>query len=113
MGQLVIFVMDTERGKPAADVDVTVSVAQAVGDPGEPRSVRTGHDGCATLEISHAGGPAVTGCRVELATGAHFQAVGKSSTFPVTCIEFAWDGQGKMVLPVLVSAHGYTTYRGY
>ena len=112
MGRLVIFVLDTETGRPAEKLATRVSCLLQSG--AQTAFVRrlTAADGCARLEVGHDAGDAITGCRVELDTGAWFQSE-EPPTFPVTCVEFSWDGHGEMVLPVLVSKHGYTTYRGY
>ena len=51
--------------------------------------------------------------RLTFETGAYFEAVGATGLYPVVQITFAVrDGSGHYHIPLLLTANGYSTYRG-
>lgn len=107
---LVVFVLDQVSGRPACgaqlvllrrdDEDVFTSVHLGT----------TGDDGCFVVSAEMARAPGRY--RVEIQSGLHFSNLDTRPTFPGICIDFGWDGAEKLVLPVLMTPHGYTAYRG-
>jgi 5-hydroxyisourate hydrolase len=106
-------VLDTARGVPARDLHVQIERQEKRGEWRTLGSQRTGPDGrCAQLlpdgqELS----PGTY--RLVFDTGGYFSAQEVRGLFPVVQITFAvQDGETHYHIPLLLSAHGYTTYRG-
>jgi 5-hydroxyisourate hydrolase len=101
-------VLDTARGRPAAGVDVRLervvggeTLAQGTTD-GDGRITELGPDGL----------PA-GGYRLVFGTGGYFGAGGQVTFYPRVVVEFEIADPGQHYhVPLLVSPHGFTTYRG-
>ena len=102
-------ILDTMRGAPAAGLDVTLSrrepdggwkeVAQATPDSdGRIRAI-SGED----LEAAE--------YRLEFDTRPYFERSGLSAFYPSVSVVFTFEG-GHLHVPLLLSAYGYTTYKG-
>ena len=112
MAGLVLFVQDLVTGKPAKDIGVEFSIAAPDGSLLVEFEGTTGDDGCARTFINPCSPPGIQSCRALFRTGDYFEGKTGSLTFPEICVEFLWDIQQDMVLPVLINPHSYTTYRG-
>ena len=110
MGQLTTHVLDTSAGLPAAGVRLRLLPL----DSASPQAVVriTGSDGrCAPLLA----GDELRAGRYELTfdTAAYFIGRKISGFYPFVEIAFAVrQGEQHLHIPLLLSPHGYTTYRG-
>ncbi len=103
-------VLDTARGRPAADVPV---VLEHVGPNGSRRiaEARTGADGRVGAIGPDELEPGTY--RLVFDTAAYAAALGEDTFFPSVIITFIiTDGQAHHHVPLLLSPYGYTTYRG-
>lgn len=114
---LTTHVLDTARGRPAAGVRVDVAVIEADGRARVVKTVTTNADGRTDAPLL-AEGELRTG-RYELTfhVGSYFAAAGLPVTDPPFLdevpIRFAVAEPGAHYhVPLLVSPHAYTTYRG-
>ena len=105
-------ILDTALGRPAAHVGLQLSKLH-----GEEKWELIGEgatdaDGrCRTLLGEHALEPATY--RIRFATAAYFSAQGISSLYPYVAIVFTvTDAAQHYHIPLLLTANGYTTYRG-
>ncbi len=105
-------ILDTARGRPAADVAVTLSARV-----GETWAVlartRTGTDGRVPNMVP-AQAPASPGgtYRLSFAVEEYFVAQGTTAFYPSVDVVFRPQEDGHYHVPLLVSPFGYTTYRG-
>lgn len=102
-------VLDTMRGSPAAGLDVALHRREPDGDWREVASATTDADGRvrAFADIELEPGE----YRLEFDTGAYFERSGLSVFYPSVIVIFNLEG-GPVHVPLLLSAYGYTTYRG-
>jgi len=108
MSVITTHVLDTFLGKPAAGMGVRLEKRES--DQWVfIRASQTDADGrCRDLASQ-----AATGIyRLTFATEAHFARAGRQSIYPEISITFVCDGQAHYHLPLLLSDHSYTTYRG-
>lgn len=103
-------VLDTAAGRPAAGVAVVVEMAGDGGGWERLAETVTDGDGRAGDLL----GELRTGTyRLSFATGAYFAARDQPAFWPRVQVEFAVTEPGTHHhVPLLVSPHGYTTYRG-
>lgn len=105
-------ILDTARGRPAADVAVTLSTR--VGESWtELTRTRTGPDGrvpnmVPTQPPASPGGT----YRLSFAVEEYFMAQGTTAYYPSIDVVFRPQEDGHYHVPLLVSPFGYTTYRG-
>jgi 5-hydroxyisourate hydrolase len=110
MSAITTHVLDTARGRPAADVPVTLAFAAA--DGWAPAgSAATDADGRADGLLA---GPLQTGrYRLTFDTGAYFRAAGVAGFYPEVSIDFEVTDAGEHYhVPLLLNPFGYSTYRG-
>ena len=104
-------VLDTMRGTPAAGVDVTLDRREADGDWRELATAVTDADGrvrSVTADDLEAGE-----YRLRFSTRPYFERSGLSAFYPEVSVVFNLDDpSAHLHLPVLLSAYGYSTYRG-
>ena len=116
MARLSTHVLDTARGVPAAGVDIELHV------------LRNGERVRIAVAVTNADGrtdaPLLTGDRIDpglyeltFHAGSYFHRTGVAVTDPPflgdVVIRFGIaDPQGHYHVPLLLSPHGYTTYRG-
>ena len=113
MTELVLFVLDSEIGKPAVNLEVSFQCQNEQSVYHLTHRGFTGTDGCARVEmLPVCGKDALKSHQILIQTGDYYSDRHKNITFREICIEFLWDRQQKLVLPVLISAHSYTCYRG-
>jgi 5-hydroxyisourate hydrolase len=111
MNRISTHILDMNRGKPASNVPVTLQ--RNVADVWQPlNSARTDHDGrCAQLLPNDDLPPGIY--RLTFDTATYFAALKTAALYPVVEITFqAHDGESHFHIPLLLSANGYTTYRG-
>jgi 5-hydroxyisourate hydrolase len=102
-------VLDTMRGTPAAGLDVALHRREPDGDWKEVAKATTDADGRVRqltddeLEAAE--------YRLEFDTRPYFERSGLNPFYPSIAVVFNFDG-GRLHVPVLLSAFGYTTYKG-
>lgn len=113
MSKITTHVLDTARGRGASEVEVIL--AYDVGSGQEWRELtrgKTDENGrIANLSGAHLLAPGVYRLRFQLE--AYFERSGFESFYPYADVIFRIrDASEHYHVPLLVSAHGYTTYRG-
>lgn len=104
-------ILDTALGRPAANVSLTLS--QLIGDTWHTiGSDHTDADGrCKTLLASQP--LQVATYKIHFATASYFAALQLASLYPYVEIVFTiTDPAQHYHIPLLLTANGYTTYRG-
>lgn len=105
-------VLDTARGRPAADVAVTLERL----DGGSWASVaagRTNEHGRVPALLPEGRAPEAGTWRLRFEVGAYFEQHGETAFYPSVEVVFRIAaGGGHYHVPLLVSPFGYTTYRG-
>ncbi len=113
MNRISTHVLDTARGKPAKDVPVRLERQETSGIWLLMGSSRTDQDGrCAQLlpddKVLSAGL-----YRLAFDTASYFAAEKIDGLYPLVEITFqVRDAETHFHIPLLLSPHGYTTYRG-
>jgi 5-hydroxyisourate hydrolase len=113
MNRISTHVLDLAQGKPARDVPVRLERRELSGDWVRLATGRTDGDGrCAQLlpedESFRAGL-----YRMVFDTASYQRAQETEGFYPVVEITFhVREGDGTFHIPLLLSPHGYTTYRG-
>jgi 5-hydroxyisourate hydrolase len=112
MSQITTHVLDTSRGRPAANLPVTLFQNQ--GD--DWHSLATGvtnQDGRIGGLLSSDTKLAAGIYRMHFNTKAYFDANQEKGFYPYVDIVFELDASGDHYhIPLLLSAYGYSTYRG-
>jgi 5-hydroxyisourate hydrolase len=104
-------VLDVMRGTPAAGLEVTLQRRKPDGDWTEVASAVTDADG-RVRNITDEELDAAE-YRLAFATRPYFERSGLSPFYPEVSIVFNLeDPSANLHLPVLLSAYGYTTYKG-
>lgn len=106
-------VLDTARGTPAANVEVTLSIRGSGGRFEPIGKARTDGNGrCSSLtHANHAVEPGVY--RLIFDIGAYHEANRIEGFFPEVAVEFIVREPGQRFhIPLLISPFGYSTYRG-
>jgi 5-hydroxyisourate hydrolase len=111
MKRISTHVLDVSRGKPASDVPVQLD-RQESGQWKTLQSAHTDHDGrCAQL-LPNDDLPAGL-YRLVFDTATYFASQKIDALYPKVEITFqVRDGESHFHIPLLLSANGYTTYRG-
>lgn len=113
MKRISTHVLDTAQGRPARDVAVRLERREISGDWVPLSSSRTDADGrCAQLLPE--GDPLRAGLyRLSFDTASYHHAQNVEGLYPVVEITFqVREGEAHFHIPLLLSPHGYTTYRG-
>jgi len=111
MSGITTHVLDTSRGRPASGVHLTLSVDEGGAWNELARGV-TDEDGrCKTLTPA---APVAAGrYRIVFDTGAYFSGQRLETFYPEVSVVFEIkDGAAHYHVPLLLSAWGYSTYRG-
>lgn len=105
-------VLDVQRGKPASGVPLHLEKEEGKGWKSLGKAI-TDADGRAEALLA-AGSSLSPGIyRLTFATRAYFEASGQKCFYPEVSIAFEVAvGGGHYHVPLLLAAHGYTTYRG-
>ncbi len=113
MSRISTHVLDTSRGKPAAGVPVRLERQDSSGKWVPVGSAQTDEDGrCGQLlregELLREGP-----YRLTFDTAIYYTACGIQGLYPVVEVTFqVRNGESQFHIPLLLSANGYTTYRG-
>jgi len=113
MTRVTTHTLDSDRGRPAAGVAVTLSVVPdgaGVIDARPLASGSTGEDGRLTLRVP---GDTPDGTlSLDFEIGAWLAAQGRQARFPRVTLHFRPDGRERCHVPLYIGEHGYKTYRG-
>lgn len=113
MNRISTHVLDVALGKPAKDVPVRLERQESIGEWRVLGSSRTDGDGrCAQLlaenKILREGI-----YRLAFDTASYYFAKKIEALYPSVVITFqVREGESQFHIPLLLSPHGYTTYRG-
>ena len=111
MAKITTHILDTARGKPAANVDVLLERFEAGAYALIRRGV-TDADGRNKTLSDPDGVPAGT-YRLTFEVGAYYDALGEESFYPFAQITFVVKDAGQHFhVPLLLQPFGFTTYRG-
>ena len=112
MKRISTHVLDLGRGKPARDVPVRLERQESPGHWRLLHSASTDEDGrCGQLLPTQEESPGPY--RLVFDTGSYFSAMKVDGLYPVVEVTFqVRDGESQFHIPLLLSANGYTTYRG-
>jgi hydroxyisourate hydrolase len=113
MSRISTHVLDVSLGKPAKNVSVRLERREHSGDWVMLFSSRTGADGrCAQLLPPNES--LIAGVyRLNFDTASYFQTQEMATLYPLIEIAFlVLEGESEFHIPLLLSPHGYTTYRG-
>jgi len=102
-------VLDTMRGTPAAGLAVVLHRREPDGDWREVTQAVTDSDG-RVRELSDEELDAAE-YRLEFDTRPYFERSGLGAFYPSVSVVFTFEG-GRLHVPLLLSAYGYTTYKG-
>lgn len=108
MSAISTHVLDTVPGKPAAGISVRLEKQQ---DGGwiEISAAVTDPDG-RCRDLARDAQPGVY--RMTFDSGDYLRRNGRAGIYPEISITFTCTGEAHYHLPLLLSDHGYTTYRG-
>jgi len=112
MNRISTHVLDLNRGRPASGVPVQLERREAPGHWRPLQSAHTDQDGrCAQMLPADELPPGVY--RLVFDTASYFEGLRVDSLYPVVAVTFhVRDGESHFHIPLLLSANGYTTYRG-
>jgi 5-hydroxyisourate hydrolase len=113
MKRISTHVLDTAQGKPAAGIPVRLERRASGGDWVRLNSSRTDQDGrCGQLLPE--GDTFQPGLyRLAFDAASYHQAANVEGLYPIVEITFqVREGETHFHIPLLLSPHGYTTYRG-
>jgi 5-hydroxyisourate hydrolase len=112
MKRISTHVLDVSQGKPAEGVPVRLEGQDASGHWRLVQSAHTDPDGRCSQLLSSEDLPSGL-YRLTFDTAAYFSALKIEGLYPVVQITFhVREGESQFHLPLLLSANGYTTYRG-
>ncbi|HXX44834.1 MAG TPA: hydroxyisourate hydrolase [Candidatus Acidoferrales bacterium] len=113
MSRISTHVLDTARGAPARDVNVRLERHTHSGEWQIVGTGRTDQDGRCT-ELLPDGEKLSAGVyRLSFDTANYFAVLGAHGLYPIVQVTFSVrDGETHFHIPLLLSPHGYTTYRG-
>lgn len=112
MNRISTHILDVNRGKPAVGVPVHLEKREAPGHWRPLHSTRTAHDGrCAQMLPNDELPPGIY--RLVFDTATYFEELDVHALYPVVEVTFhVREGESHFHIPLLLSANGYTTYRG-
>jgi len=102
-------VLDTMRGAPAAGLAVALHRHEPDGDWKEVARSETDADGRVRALTEEEPEPGEY--RLEFDTRPYFERSGLEAFYPSVSVVFTFEG-GHLHVPLLLSAFGYTTYKG-
>ena len=112
MKRISTHILDLMRGRPANDVPIRPERQEAAGNWRILNSARTDQDGrCSELLPDNQLSPGLY--RLSFDTASYFVAQRITALYPVVEVTFeVRNGESQFHIPLLLSANGYTTYRG-
>jgi 5-hydroxyisourate hydrolase len=106
-------VLDFSQGKPATDVPVRLERQEASGTWQLLGSARTDQDGRCSQLLPETEDLSPGVYRLQFDTTSYYARQKNDTLYPVVEIMFrVRQGESHFHLPLLLSPHGYTTYRG-
>ncbi|WOH36048.1 hydroxyisourate hydrolase [Thalassotalea fonticola] len=112
MSQITTHILDTTRGLPAQNVPITL-FAQQGNDWQEINGGVTNDDGRLPGLLAEGETLPAGIYRMHFATSAYFKANNEEGFYPYVDIVFEIDASGTHYhIPLLLTAFGYSTYRG-
>lgn len=109
-------ILDTHLGKPAANIAVTLRKVDANGNTTLLANGTTNDDGRVTpdswqfvTDVTELSSGRYT---LTFDTQAYFDAQNLTAFYPQVIIDFVVSDSSHYHVPLLLSAHGYSTYRG-
>ena len=113
MTRVSTHVLDTARGVPAKDISVHLEKHENSGEWRILSTARTDEDGRCSQLLPDGETLAPGIYRLSFDTASYFTAQGVHGLYPIVQITFGVrEGETRFHIPLLLSAHGYTTYRG-
>lgn len=103
-------VLDIMRGTPAAGLSVRLDRREADGDWKQVREAVTDAEG-RVRELGAEEELDVGEYRLEFDTRPYFERSGLNPFYPSIAVVFTYEG-GHLHVPLLISAYGYSTYKG-
>jgi 5-hydroxyisourate hydrolase len=112
MSAITTHVLDTSRGRPAANVEITLEVR--AGEGWQTLGTGTTDADGRLRTLLPAGAPLEAGVyRLTFETGRYYAASGIATLYPSIAIVFdTQPGESHYHVPLLVAPFGYSTYRG-
>jgi len=112
MNRISTHILDVQLGKPADNILIHLEKREAPGHWRPLHSERTDADGrCAQMLPGDELSPGIY--RLVFDTASYFEVVGVKALYPVVEVTFqVREGESHFHIPLLLSANGYTTYRG-
>jgi len=111
MSKLTTHILDTSKGKPAADVSVYL-YQQHNDDWTEITIARTNADGRIPGLLKEDVQLAAGIYKLKFMTREYFETQGMTSFYPFVEIVFEVSGTEHYHVPLLLNPYGYSTYRG-
>lgn len=112
-------ILDTHLGKPAADIAVALHRIQGRGDTTLLAQGKTNNDGRVTPDAWQFETADSTERQLDIGrytvtfdTQSYFESQGLAVFYPQVVIDFVIKDASHYHIPLLLSAHGYSTYRG-
>jgi 5-hydroxyisourate hydrolase len=113
MSRISTHVLDTAQGKPAKDVPVRLERREAAGEWRVLASSQTDKDGRCLQLLPESEALRAGTYRLAFDTSSYHLARKTEGLYPVVEITFqVREGESHFHIPLLLSPHGYTTYRG-
>ena len=113
MKRISTHILDTSRGKPAVAVTVRLERCDRAGDWRQLSSSVTDADGRCTQLLPETEALSEGTYRLTFETADYFSAQGVQTFYPYVEVAFrVGKGESDFHIPLLVSPHGYITYRG-
>jgi 5-hydroxyisourate hydrolase len=112
MKRVSTHILDVNRGQPASNVPVRLEFQETAGSWRLLNSARTDQDGrCPQLLPADELSAGLYRLMFDIAS--YFHALKIEALYPVVEVTFqVRDGESHFHIPLLLSANGYTTYRG-
>jgi 5-hydroxyisourate hydrolase len=108
MSAISTHVLDTTLGKPAPGVSVQLDRWEETEWRPVATSATDGDGRCRDLAANAEFGV----YRLTFGSGTYLSRSGRASIYPEIAVTFTCDGEAHYHLPLLLSDHSYTTYRG-
>jgi 5-hydroxyisourate hydrolase len=113
MNGISTHVLDTAQGRPAKNVPVRLERQESNGEWRVLNVLRTDSDGRCAQMLPESEALVAGNYRLAFDTAGYHLAQNVYGLYPVVEITFqVRDGESHFHIPLLLSPHGYTTYRG-
>jgi 5-hydroxyisourate hydrolase len=113
MSQITSHVLDTSRGKPAEGITISLFESNVEGEWSKLAEGKTNSDGRVPALLAQDRVLPAGSYRVHFAISDYFNALNEQAFYPYVDIVFNISGDGDHYhIPLLLTAFGYSTYRG-